>query len=49
MSDNTDRMYYQRRAEQEDACGDRASDPVIAAIHFELASAIGCWPRTSPR
>lgn len=35
--DEEDRGYYSARAEQETDAGNRATDPVTAAIHFELA------------
>jgi hypothetical protein len=37
MFEGDNRFYYQRRAEQAIELGYRATEPKIAALHFELA------------
>lgn len=37
MSHMNDREYFADRVDQENELGDRAANPLIAAIHYELA------------
>ncbi len=49
MFNVSDQVYYARRAEHATALGNQATDPEIAAIHFELALRYSIAAVHSPR